>query len=245
MDQAWTDRLAGVHGVTFQRSEMAAIADEYVLGLLEAAEAAEVEAEMECDAELRTAIGASRERFLPLDIGAESLPVNESLWLQIEAKLTAQTKSTRLSELKFVNDKSWKATAFGAIAATFLLAVGLAFSLMRTIEPLVIAVLVNEAGEVQAVVEDFGHKRAVIKILADYDVPADKTIQLWTLPSREMGPVSLGLIEGVRSVSLAGSSLPTPQDNQLYEITLEQAGGSPTGRPTGIILAKGYAKLPR
>ncbi|WP_407815360.1 anti-sigma factor domain-containing protein, partial [Staphylococcus aureus] len=47
------------------------------------------------------------------------------------------------------------------------------------------------------------------------------------------------------SARLDGPALPTPRDNQLYEITLEQAGGSPTGRPTGPILAKGLAKFPR
>ncbi len=42
------------------------------------------------------------------------------------------------------------------LAASLLLAIGLGWSLMRTVEPLVVAVLVNEAGEVQAVVEDLG-----------------------------------------------------------------------------------------
>jgi anti-sigma-K factor RskA len=32
-----------------------------------------------------------------------------------------------------------------------------------------------------------------------------------------------------------------PKQDQLYELTLEQAGGSSTGRPTGPILAKGFA----
>ena len=82
-------------------------------------------------------------------------------------------------------------------------------------------------------------------MLADFAVPRDKTIQLWTLPSKEVGPVSLGLIEGVRSAKLEGPALPAPRSDQLYEITLEQAGGSPTGRPTGPILAKGFARMPR
>jgi anti-sigma-K factor RskA len=70
-------------------------------------------------------------------------------------------------------------------------------------------------------------------------------MQVWTLPSREMGPMSLGLLEDAHSATLRGPALPRPQDAQLYEITLEQAGGSPTGRPTGPILAKGFAKLAR
>jgi anti-sigma-K factor RskA len=81
-----------------------------------------------------------------------------------------------------------------------------------------------------------------VRLLRDFDVPEGKTFQVWTLPSQEMGPVSLGLIDRARSVRLQGPSLPAPRNDQLYEITLEQQGGSPTGRPTGPIIAKGFAR---
>lgn len=235
--------------MTYSRDEIPMIADEYVIGLLDAAEAAKVEIEVERDAALRAAIAASRERFLPLDSLAERLPTDETLWQRIEAALPAQAglahKTTAPAP---ANDNStarrWKPIALSAMAASLLLAVSLSVSLLRTQEPLVVAVLLNEAGEVQAVVEDFGNQRAMVRMLADYDVAPDKTIQVWTLPSKETGPVSLGLIEQARSTNLDGPSLPSPRGDQLYEITLEPAGGSPTGRPTGPILAKGLAKLP-
>ncbi|WP_075289403.1 anti-sigma factor [Pararhizobium arenae] len=234
--------------MTFDRDNIAAVADEYVLGLLEAAEVADLEAEMERNDDLKAAVAASRERFLPLDTTVEPATTDETLWQRIERALPEQSASPRRNGQGPANDNNgngWRATAIASLAATVLLALGLAFSLMRTVEPLVVAVLLNDAGEVQAVVEDFGNENAAIRLLADIDVPADKTIQVWTLPSKEMGPVSLGLIEGIRSTRLDGPSLPLPKDNQLYEITLEQQGGSPTGRPTGPILAKGWARLPR
>ena len=70
-------------------------------------------------------------------------------------------------------------------------------------------------------------------------------MQVWTLPSQDMGPVSLGLLDAARSAVLDGPDLPQPREDQLYEITVENEGGSPTGRPTGPILVKGFAKLPR
>nr|WP_246745954.1 anti-sigma factor [Ciceribacter sp. L1K22] len=138
----------------------------------------------------------------------------------------------------------WRITALASLAATLVLAVGLAFSLLRTVDPVVIAVLLDEKGAVQAVVEDFGNENARVRLLADFAVPADKTIEVWTLPSKDVGPVSLGLLAGARSASLDGPPLPAPRDNQLYELTLEPFGGSPTGRPTGPILAKGFAREP-
>lgn len=234
--------------MTYDRRDIPVIADEYVLGLIEAADAAEIEVQMEWDAELKAAVAASRERFLPLDTGVLPAAATEALWQRIEAALPVQDGPTAMRPIANANDKranGWRMAAISAIAATFVLAIGLAYSLTRTVEPLVVAVLINEAGEVQAVVEDFGNEQATIRMLADFNVPRDKTIQVWTLPSRDMGPVSLGLIDGIRSARLDSPALPRPGNGQLYEITLEQAGGSPTGRPTGPILAKGLARLPR
>ncbi len=233
--------------MTYDRKDIANLADEYVLGLTESATTAGIEEAMERDPELKAAIAASRERFLPLDTAVTPVTDTDALWHRIESALPAQqVKSARpVATTANDNNKKWKIAAFSSFAAALLLAIGLGYSLTRTIEPLVVAVLINEAGEVQAVVEDFGNERATIRMLADFAVPNDKAIEVWTLPSREMGPVSLGLLEGVHSARLDGPALPSPRDNQLYEITLEQTGGSPTGRPTGPILAKGLAKLPR
>jgi anti-sigma-K factor RskA len=234
----------------YARKDIAEIADEYVLGLLDTSEQAEVEAEMEGDKDLRAAIAASRDRFLPLDAHADPARVDLALWERIEAGLPAQVEvpGDRPARAEPSNDNrrtAWRHLALSAIAASLLLAIGLGFSLTRSVEPLVIAVLLNDKGEVQAVVEDFGNENASVRLLTDYQVPADKTIQVWTLPSRDMGPMSLGLLEGSHSASLKAPALPQPKDAQLYELTLEQAGGSPTGRPTGPILAKGFAKLTR
>lgn len=100
----------------------------------------------------------------------------------------------------------------------------------------------NESGEVQAVVEDFGNEDATVRLLADFEVPSDRTIQVWTLPSPGAG---VARPHRRRPFHPTPCPLPLPGDNQLYELILEQAGGSPTGRPTGPILAKGLAKLPR
>ena len=108
-------------------------------------------------------------------------------------------------------------------------------------EPVVVAVLLDAQGVPQAVVEDFGNDTATVRFVTDIDVPADRSLQVWTLPSEDMGPVSLGVLEGTRAARLAFGDLPDPGAEQLYEVTLEPQGGSPTGRPTGPIIGKGLA----
>ncbi|WP_296072596.1 anti-sigma factor [uncultured Agrobacterium sp.] len=232
--------------MTIDCKDSADLADDYVLGLLDEKDVGAIEAELVHDAALRAEVSRSRERFLPLDTAVEPAANTEGLWEKIEARLVQQSAPAQDASPRSVNDNnSWRSVALSAIAASLLLAIGLAFSLARPSDPLVIAVLLDERGQVQAVVEDFGNERATVRMLADFAVPQDKTIQLWTLPSKEVGPVSLGLLEGVRSAQLEGPRLPAPRTDQLYEITLEQAGGSPTGKPTGPILAKGFARMPR
>lgn len=226
------------------------LADEYVLGLLDAADHARVEAEIEIDAALRAAVAASRDRFLALDLLAKPGSEPEGLWGRIAATLDDPNTGVTagLAQPAPANDNSssvWRRTALGGIAASLLLAVGLGWSLMSQPEARVVAVLLDNAGEPQAIVEDFGNASARVTPLVDFTVPDGRTMQVWTLPSKELGPVSLGLLPRSQEAVLDGPVLPQPQEAQLYEITIEQAGGSPTGRPTGPILVKGFAKMPR
>jgi anti-sigma-K factor RskA len=229
------------------------LADEYVLGLLDAADDARIEAEIETDAALRAAVAASRDRFLALDLLAKPGAEPEGLWGRIAATLDGAkadgsmvaTDEASQASIRPANDNGWRWAALSGIAASLLLAVGLGWSLLSQPEPRVVAVLLDAAGEPQAIVEDFGNASARVMPLVDFAVPEGRTMQVWTLPSKELGPVSLGLLPRSQEIVLAGPVLPQPQEAQLYEITIEQAGGSPTGRPTGPILVKGFAKMPR
>ncbi len=225
-------------------------ADDYVLGLLDDAALGDFEAEAETSKALRAAIAASRDRFLELDLAGRTEPVTTDLWSRIEASLEgAQNAAPELSAKPTnANDNSlsrWKRTAFAGIAAAAVLAVALGYVALDRPRPEVIAVLVDDKGAPLVLVEDFGHTNARITPLGDYTAPPDKSMQVWTLPNKEMGPTSLGLLDAWRTATLGSRALPVPHEEQLYEITLEQPGGSPTGRPTGPILVKGFAKVPR
>jgi anti-sigma-K factor RskA len=224
------------------------LADEYVLGLLNHAEMLHVEAEINRNENLKKAVAISRERFLALDTCITPMAVDENIWKAVANKLSDDHVPSTGS-IESTNDNKrgvnyWRFAALTASAASLLLAIGLGWSLTRTVEPLVIAVLLDDSGSVQAIVEDFGNENAQVRLLNNIEIPSGKTIQVWTLPSPEMGPISMGLLDGAHSAQLKAPTLPLPRNQQLYELTLEPAGGSPTGRPTGAVLSKGYAKIP-
>jgi anti-sigma-K factor RskA len=252
-----------VHVVTAAAAaarDPAELADEYVLGLLDPAEAAEVEALLETEPELRAAVAAARDRFLELDLTA--LPRREpsdALWRLIEANLggigaTGTVTPRRRRQPRAggprrptrpAPERRWRAAALVGLAASVLLAVGLGWRVVATPEPQVIAVLLDDAGRPLVLVEDYGDDRARVIPLADLEIPEGRALQLWTLPDPATGPVSLGLLQRASATTLEGPELPAPRPEQLYEITVEPETGSPTGRPTGPIVVKGFAREPR
>ena len=56
--------------------------------------------------------------------------------------------------------------------------------------------------------------------------------------------MSVGLLQTVARMAVQNPDLPQPADGQLYEITLEPLGGSPTGLPTGPVVGIGNAQVP-
>jgi anti-sigma-K factor RskA len=225
-------------------------ADDYVLGLLDDTEMRDFEAETEINGALRAAVAASRDRFLELDLVGSTTPVTTELWSRIEASLegTPNAAPEPFRRPASANDNSlarWKRTALAGMAAAAVLAVALGYVALDRPKPQVIAVLMDDKGVPLVLVEDFGDTQARVTPLGDFTAPPDKSMQVWTLPNKEIGPTSLGLLDAWRSATLDSHALPRPHEEQLYEITLEQPGGSPTGRPTGPILVKGFAKVPR
>lgn len=222
------------------------LADEYVLGLIEGADRDAFERRLEDEPDLRAAVARSRDRFVELDLTAPALPLDEAIW----APVARRQRGLGLGEKPAPSPANLPGPPSGrmrrhlrtALAAGIGLVIGAGVSLTTLQpDPIVLTVLVDAAGAPLAVVEDFGSAEARVRFVADVAVPEGRQMQVWTLPSPETGPVSLGLLEGPAGQLLRGPDLPRPAAGQLYEITLEQRGGSPTGRPTGPVVAKGFA----
>lgn len=231
-----------------ERDELDARAGEYVLGLMSEDERLQFEALLETSADARRALRQTQQRFAELDAAAPAAPAPPQLWARIDAEIgrpgnvvplrPGQRPVRPASGLKF-----WH--GFAAAAALALVGLGALWGTLAPAQPQLIVVLLDAQSQPGAIVEAFNDQRVRVVPLARFEVPAGKSIQVWTLPSPATGPVSLGLLDGASATDLTGPALPAPRPDQLYELTLEQAGGSPTGRPTGPILAKGFARAPQ
>ncbi|MDO9414404.1 MAG: anti-sigma factor [Pseudolabrys sp.] len=224
-----------------QQERETLIAD-FVLGTLDGAALIEAERLMLTDAAFARDVEQWRVRLADFDRTAEVMTPPESLWSTIErdiARPVASSTSPGLFAGLWNSLPAWRAIGLAAAATAVALTVGLGFAMreaQRT--PQMIAILVD-GDKAGAIVHVFNDGRATLLPLADMPIPADRSLQVWTLPSRERGPVSVGLMEQARTLALSLKDVPAPGANQLFEITIEPKGGSPTGRPTGPILFKG------
>jgi anti-sigma-K factor RskA len=229
--------------------EIIALSDEYVLGLLSPSETALLEAVMARDVALARRVGSLRDHLLPLDLSAPAVALPDGFSRQLGTKLSSEKQlgavtTSRITTAAPANlpaaPKKW---AVGMLAASAIgVVLGFGFGGMRPAPtPVVVAVLLDAAGVPQAVIDDYGNDTATVRFVVDIPIPADRTLQIWTLPSADMGATSLGVLHNASSSQLSFADLPDPNAQQLYEVTLEPLGGSPTGRPTGPIIAKGFA----
>ena len=238
-----------------------AMAADYVMGLLDGAEHAAAEQRIATDQSFAQAVSAWRERLRDLDLTAEETPPGPALWQRIAdatkiAPIDAlpSARAALRGATLWDNIRFWRGLGIGGALAALLFAVIMIGALttsrhlrrdliaLAQSKPVYVAVLVNDATkEAGAIVNAFSNGRVELIPLRPIEVPAGRTLQVWTLWDRAVGPKSIGLTGQSRTLQLNLESLPETVQNQLFEITLEPEGGSPIGRPTGPILFKGNA----
>jgi anti-sigma-K factor RskA len=214
------------------------LASEYVLGTLAAGQRVEVQQRLPNDPQLRAAVDAWERRLLELTDLAAPLEPSAQLWPRIErslGRLGAPAKTSWWNLLPL-----WRGLSAVGLAATLLL--GSILLTQTTPKPSYLVVLVAPHDKAPGWVIQASNAREIQLIpLGVVEVPADKALEFWTKADGWQGPVSLGLVKPGQALSIPLDKLPPLQPNQLFELTLEGANGSPIGKPTGPIQAIGRA----
>ena len=237
-------------------------AAEYVLGTLPASERHVIEARLPHDPALRRAVRDWEARLLPLIRLAAPVEPSPALWPRIDATVatvqqpspraaagsaTAQARPASASGGAFgvwQNLGLWRWLAGASVAMAAVLATVLV--LMQGGAPAApgyMVVLTSPQGETPGwiVQSRADGKLSLVPVGPTATVPPDKSLQFWTKADGWAGPVSLGLVQANQRVEVPIDQLPPLQPNQLFELTLEPAAGSPLDRPTGPILYIGRA----
>ena len=239
------------------------LAGEFVLGTLSFARRVEVEQRMAAEAPLRVAVNRWQAQLLPLTTLAEPVEPSAQLWQRIENSLQARVASapsvigkkeppSRQPARRAASPGWWSSVSLwrGLAGTGFAAAAVLAAVLVTRLGPLpaggapaqYVVVLVAPGGNAPGwVVQASGAQQLSLIPVGQASVPPEKALQFWTKADTWNAPVSLGLVKPGETIRVPLDKLPPLQPNQLFELTLEPPGGSPTGKPTGPIQFIGRA----
>jgi anti-sigma-K factor RskA len=214
---------------------------EFALGVLSPAEHAQMAARIAADPALKAELVMWRHRLSGLDREYAEERAPRAVLLRTEARLFPQPRPPRLwDSLAF-----WRSLATGGVLVA-VAAIGLNLMQPPPLDPnelatqLVAALEAQEGSGVSFVaLYDSGTGMLRLTALSGADTP-DKDFELWAIRGTD-APVSMGVVP-----INARAEIEMPRDMPFAEgtvlaVTLEPPGGSPTGGPTGPVVALGKA----
>lgn len=210
------------------------LSGEYVLGLLTGAARRRFERLMMDSPELRAAVLSWEQRFAGLALRLKPVAPPDYLWWRILGAVRRETQPRRETQ-RLALWRVW------ALAATLVLAVVVVTQRIvptAQMKPAQMAVISTQEGKPMWLIsvhpED---KRIDMKALADMSPPAGKSYELWLLPpSGAPHPMGLMNPQGTFTEHVSQQVLEACATAKGLAISLEPAGGSPTGQPTGPVL---------
>ena len=222
-----------------------ALAAQYVAGTLRGAARRRFETLLPGHPALRAAVADWQARLMPLTAVIEEQTPPDHAWARIAQRLWPEPVAvTALSW--------WRGLAFWRAASGLATVAALSLALLLAqpdvSQPPVMVVLQptgkdpTVSGSVVASFSADG-RAAVTRPVLPVAVQTDRTLELWWAPA-EGKPKSLGLIRGDGVTVLRPGALPGGLKGSGIDhmaVSVEPAGGSPTGQPTGPVVF--YGKL--
>jgi len=227
-----------------------ALAGEYVLGTLSSEQRKALEARLPNEPALQKAVMAWEERFFPYTAITDPVTPSDYLWPRIERSIASREAFAKRTH-PVVPPKPrrmlhslplWRGAAGFGLAAALVMGVMLANEQTPSTTPEYMVVLLAPQSQSAGWVVQASTRQEIELIpLGTFEVPEGKALEFWTKADEWQAPVSLGLVEPGEPIRVRLDELPPLEDNQLFELTLEDDTGSPTGLPTGPIQFIGRA----
>ena len=233
-----------------KNQEREALAAERALGLLTGADRTDAVALERGDSAFAADVARWRGRLAPLLDEIEPVAPPDALWGRIERATGEGADMTNVVQLRRKMLR-WRAGA-GAMTA---IAASLGFVLLQQPRSVPTPVVVQQPPLSTPMVAMLGDGGKSMKVVASWDptarqlvlavageMPADPAHahQLWVIPA-DGKPRSLGTMPASKQMHmrLADALADLLQQGATIAISVEPPGGSPTGQPTGPVVASG------
>ncbi|HEY7992450.1 MAG TPA: anti-sigma factor [Stellaceae bacterium] len=217
------------------------LAGRYVLGTMPRRARARFDRLIAEDAAFCADVREWAEIFAPIDAAEAPVAPPQRVWRAIETQLgPARAPAAPARGSWFDSLWLWRgATGFAAAVAVALLVYIGVFATQETPPmPTVVAVLSDSKSGAPAWIARSGRDDQVtVSALGRQTIDAGHSFQLWAIAGGPPRP--LGLLSPVPGRGIAIPSSAVPPTGGVLAVSLEPAGGSPTGQPTGPVLFQG------
>ena len=200
-----------------------ALAAEYVLGVLSFEDRLAAETRLKSDDDFGYRVARWVMHFEALNDAYESTPA-PNLMPQIEERIFGRQQ---------VKKRNWWGFIAGAGAAAALAVAVILVLPSQSVKPELTASLAADA-QILAFNASYVDGTLTLARTSGTDAVSGRDYELWVIVG-EAAPVSLGVI----NTATTSLSLDALAPGSVLAITLEPAGGSPTGGPTGPVLITG------
>ncbi|MDR3398414.1 MAG: anti-sigma factor [Pandoraea sp.] len=224
---------------------------EYALGVLSAAERRELEREAGENPLVQANLHRWQARFAPLAEDAPAVEPPPRVWqrIQLDLGIPSETRTARpgSSTTWWDNLRLWRWFGLGAgIAALVLLAVNVGSLLpfgqpTAVVSPYMVATIARQDGIAHWTATVDTRRASMVVVPADKPIiAAGRATELWLIPPNAK-PIPLGVFPADQPASMALSPeiLAQMGNNAVLAVSIEPPGGSPTGQPTGPVVATG------
>jgi len=222
------------------------LAAEYVLGTMSAHARRRFEINLKENPALRRAVAEWEKRLMPLALTLPEVDPPSRVWQVIESRIRAdgQARPGFWESLSF-----WRISsiASGLVALALLILVAVPGPQAPPADGTRMVVVMNDlktSNPAMTVSWEPGKpgKRVMrIRVLGHAEMAPGTAWELWMLPGRDQKPVSLGLVttHDTQTVVVPDPLAAKLDQAQGLAMSVEPAGGSSTGLPTGPVLYAG------
>ncbi|MEO7067247.1 MAG: anti-sigma factor [Rhodanobacter sp.] len=223
---------------------------EYVLGVLDADTRAEVAREVLASDEAATAVALWQRRLIPLADTLGDVTPAPYVWARIhdDLKLDAPARAPLPKPSLWNNLQLWHWFGIGASAVAVALLVVVALPRPTSAPAPSVASVGYMASTIQqdngstgwTATVDVQHSRIIVVPATPLAFAPDHAPELWLIPAGGK-PISVGMIglNHPTTISLDPALLAQLGPTAALAVSVEPLGGSPTGQPTGAVIAKG------
>jgi anti-sigma-K factor RskA len=222
------------------------LAAEYVLGVLGADERSLAADRLRVDPAFRAQVEAWEMRLAPLADEVATVTPPPGVWRRIAASVNLAANTASLSARPKLLDRVdvWR----GAAMVLFAVAASLAIVVLRPSQPPLtapppqqelVATLKTPQGKV-LFVATVNQARSGVTVVPTASIDhGDRSPELWIIPVGGK-PNPVGMLSKDRAGSLAAAILSSnARPHAMFAVSLEPIGGSPSGAPTGPVIAIG------